>query len=111
VQGDRKREWFFWLLGVTLFAHVVAFFGIDYYDQMKFVWYVLLAMIVATAAPATATVPVLSKSSPLEFDRWQAGPEGFGPVLEGKPVIGSESTSSLGSERNHPLGHSFLRSK
>ncbi len=29
VEGDRKKEWMFWLLGVTLFSYVVSFFGIQ----------------------------------------------------------------------------------
>jgi hypothetical protein len=47
VRGDRKREWYFWLLGVALFAHTVAFLGISYFDQTRFAWYALLAMISA----------------------------------------------------------------
>jgi hypothetical protein len=30
VEGDGKREWYFWLLGAALLAHAVAFFGITY---------------------------------------------------------------------------------
>jgi hypothetical protein len=30
VEGDRKREWFLWCLGSTLFSVVVAHFGINY---------------------------------------------------------------------------------
>lgn len=47
-QPDEEKAWFFWLLGVALFTHVVGFFGIDYFDQSRFVWYALLA-IVSTA--------------------------------------------------------------
>jgi hypothetical protein len=54
-----------------------AFFGIDYFDQSRFVWYALLAMIAAAVAiPATATIPVIDTSSTLEPDGWQAEPEG-----------------------------------
>jgi type IV secretory pathway VirB2 component (pilin) len=110
--GDRKREWFFWLLGVTLFAHIVGFLGIDYFDQMKFVWYALLAMIgAAVATPATATVPVISPSSPLPFDTWQAEPEGLGPLLEGKPWAGQDNPPSLGPEGSYPIDFGHLRSK
>ena len=51
VEGQRNRRWFFWLLGATLFAHVVGFFGIDYFDQTKFAWYALLAIITAATGP------------------------------------------------------------
>jgi hypothetical protein len=51
VEGDREKEWYFWLFGATLFSHVVGFFGISYFDQTRFSWFALLAMIVtATAA-------------------------------------------------------------
>lgn len=48
--GDRKRQWFFWCLGAALLAHVVAYFGIGYFDQMQFAWYALLAMIGAAVS-------------------------------------------------------------
>jgi hypothetical protein len=50
---SRYSEWYFWLLGTALFCHTVAFFGISYFDQTRFAWYALLAMI--TAATSTAT--------------------------------------------------------
>jgi len=51
TEGDPKREWLFWLLGAALFSHVVGFFGVNYFDQTKFVWFLLLAMISAATAP------------------------------------------------------------
>jgi len=51
VEGDRDKEWYFWLFGAALFSHVVGFFGISYFDQTRFSWFALLVMIVtATAA-------------------------------------------------------------
>jgi hypothetical protein len=52
VQGDTQKEWFVWLLGATLFANVIAFFGVNYFDQMKFAWFMVLAMITTATAPA-----------------------------------------------------------
>jgi hypothetical protein len=60
VDGDPKKEWVLWLLGAALFSHVVTFFGVNYFDQTKFVWFALLAMI------AVATVPVHQTSEVLE---------------------------------------------
>ena len=57
-EGERNEEWFIWCLGAALFAHVVAYFGIGYFDQMEFAWFALLAMIcvaVSDTARATAT--------------------------------------------------------
>jgi cyanate permease len=48
-----------WLLGATLFAHVVGFFGISYWDSNECVWFAFLAMIsAATAGLTAATAPV-----------------------------------------------------
>jgi hypothetical protein len=56
VEGDRPREWYFWLLGATVFSHVVGFFGISYFDQTRMSWFALLVMVVASTAPVLATV-------------------------------------------------------
>lgn len=49
IAGDRKREWLYWCLGAALFAHVAAYLGIGYFDQMQFAWFALLAIISMTA--------------------------------------------------------------
>ncbi len=46
-----KEEWFFWLLGTAVFANVVAFFGVNYYDQVRMAWFALLAMVCACTVP------------------------------------------------------------
>jgi hypothetical protein len=53
VRGDRKREWFLWLLGAALFSHVVGFWGISYFDHTQLAWFALLAMILAATGPAS----------------------------------------------------------
>lgn len=58
VQG-RKREWFMWLLGAALYANVMAFFGVSYWDQTAAAWFVLLAIISA------ATVSIPRKKAPI----------------------------------------------
>jgi hypothetical protein len=58
AEGNRNEEWLFWCLGASLFAHVVAYFGIGYFDQMEFAWFALLAIIcVAVSETTPATVP------------------------------------------------------
>jgi hypothetical protein len=57
-EGDGLNEWFFWILGVALFANVVAFLGISYFDQTQFSWYLLLAMISVVTQPFLATKSV-----------------------------------------------------
>jgi hypothetical protein len=39
------KEWILWLLGVALLAHMTAFLGISYFDQMRVAWFTLLASI------------------------------------------------------------------
>jgi hypothetical protein len=50
VEGDRQ-EWYFWLLGATLLSHIIAFFGISYFDQTRVSWFALLIMIQVATAP------------------------------------------------------------
>jgi hypothetical protein len=60
VPNDPGKEWFFWIFGAALFSHVVAFFGISYFDQTRFAWFALLVMIQTATAPyvlATKTAP------------------------------------------------------
>jgi len=51
VEGSQD-EWMVWLLGSAFLAHLVAFFGVNYFDQSKLSFYMLLAMICA----ATTTI-------------------------------------------------------
>jgi hypothetical protein len=45
IAASREEALFLWSLGSALFAHVVGFFGISYFDQTIIAWYTLLAMI------------------------------------------------------------------
>jgi len=54
VKGGPNAEWLLWFLGAALFAHVVGFFGISYWDQTAVAWFALLAMISAATAPIRA---------------------------------------------------------
>jgi hypothetical protein len=55
IEGDKEKEWYLWILGAGLFAHVVGYFGISYFDQTRFSWFLLLAMISAATAPILAS--------------------------------------------------------
>jgi len=52
---DKNQEWFIWLLGSALFANVVAFFGVNYFDQSVIAWFALVSMICA------CTIPLVNK--------------------------------------------------
>jgi hypothetical protein len=53
AEGDPKHQWFLWCLCAALLSHVVAYFGISYFDQMQVAWYALLATISAALPDAT----------------------------------------------------------
>jgi hypothetical protein len=57
AQPDRKREWQLWCLGSAIFAHVVAYFGIGYFDQTQFAWFTLLAIICAVVSKVKQVRP------------------------------------------------------
>jgi hypothetical protein len=84
VEGEETKEWALWFLGAALFSHVVGFFGVNYFDQTKFAWFALLAMIAAMTAPILQTlplpegrVPVGVKNAPLAL----ASPPQLSPLL------------------------------
>jgi hypothetical protein len=56
VEGSRRQEWFFWCLGAALFANVMGFWGIDYFDIIRTWWYIFLAMIPAATMAARASI-------------------------------------------------------
>ena len=67
VEGDAKKEWLLWFLGATLFSHVVTFFGVNYFDQTKFAWFALLAMITAATVPVPQTSEVLERQDDVAY--------------------------------------------
>ena len=56
VEPNPSEEWFLWCLGATLFSHVVAYFGIGYFDQVQFAWLALLAIISVAVFEVTSSV-------------------------------------------------------
>ncbi|MGB7149873.1 MAG: hypothetical protein WBD45_12010, partial [Terriglobales bacterium] len=52
VSGHGRREWFIWCLGATLFANVVASFGINYMLQLLMLLFPLLAFVAVAAFDA-----------------------------------------------------------
>jgi hypothetical protein len=57
--GNKNMALYSWSLGAAMFANVVSFMGISYWDQTQVVWYAFLAMITA----AYLTVPVESTAT------------------------------------------------
>lgn len=79
-EADARKAFFFWALGVAVFAHIVAFMGISYFDQTILEWFALLAIIgAATAAPVGSPILVQApaksgSTSELRLAYW--GPSG-----------------------------------
>jgi len=45
LERDHRNEFFLWSMGASVFANVLGFIGIAYYDQSIVMWLALLAMI------------------------------------------------------------------
>lgn len=50
-----REGWFFWCFGAMLFAHVVVFLGVDYFDQMQLLWCIMLAMLSSVTLSLSST--------------------------------------------------------
>lgn len=59
VAGNLGQEWRVWCTGAALLTHVVACFGIGYFDQLQYSWYALLAVVSAAAAESRS--PAIAK--------------------------------------------------
>jgi hypothetical protein len=83
VEPDRRQEWFFWSLGLVLFAHLMSFWGIDYFDQTRIWWYCCLAMIPpATALTASPLAETKSRRDPVDASEYPAVPAEEEPVWQ-----------------------------
>jgi hypothetical protein len=68
VEDDRGAQWRLWCLGAAVFANVVGFLGVNYFDQSRIGWILLLATISAVTAPvlpATELNQEAAVSSPM----------------------------------------------
>jgi hypothetical protein len=50
--GDRNKEFEYWALGSLIFAQLMVFVGVSYFDQAILVWYVFLCMVIVLTKPA-----------------------------------------------------------
>lgn len=77
VEGQRKQEWLLWCLGSSLFATVVACFGINYMAQLSMVFFPLVVCIsVATFETTQAATQNVVASAP---DKFASTPVAAGP--------------------------------
>lgn len=77
IDGDRKKEWYFWALGAALFSHVAAYFGVSYFDQTRFGWFALLAIISVATAPVRRVEAIEQEPTtvPMIQRPWSAAPK------------------------------------
>jgi len=73
--GNRKQEWLLWALGASMLAHVMAYFGISFFDQTQVEWFMLLA-IISVAVSQAKRLPALRVEK--VDDSWSA----MSPTLE-----------------------------
>jgi hypothetical protein len=92
VQRDRKQELFLWAMGSALFANVVAFFGISYFDQTIVAWYALLVMIPVTAL----SVKKMQRVGTVARSQYQELPINFGSDQNGGEVIPQAALGARG---------------
>jgi hypothetical protein len=63
-------EWVSWLLGCALFANVVVFFGVNFFDQSRFAYLAIISMIAgysaATAEARARSKPVAARANAVE---------------------------------------------
>ena len=45
VPRGSNEEWLLWFVGVAIFSHCVAYFGISYFDHTQFSWLALLCIV------------------------------------------------------------------
>ncbi|MEO6965569.1 MAG: hypothetical protein ABI076_06680 [Acidobacteriaceae bacterium] len=96
VAGNYRKEWLCWLVGVAVFAQVLVFTGVDYFDQSIFSWYLLLVIVpVATTIPR-ASVP---KKSNIAARRNPAAPLPLREV-EVAETVDFEATTAPSVSRN-----------
>jgi len=70
VDGLGSREWLYWILGAVMFAHILAYFGVSYWDQNQTWWFAFLAMVSAATTgldrPTPSKVRISRKKQQLE---------------------------------------------
>jgi hypothetical protein len=61
---SNSQKWGIWCLGATLLATCSGFFGVNYFDQSRVVWFLLLAIICCMTAKVSST-PAVQITRPL----------------------------------------------
>jgi hypothetical protein len=68
IESEKSDEFLIWGIGVTLLVHISNWFGVSYFDQIKFVWYLHVSMVAMLADKAreydsgSNIAPIIAKS-------------------------------------------------
>jgi hypothetical protein len=92
---DKKKRLFLWSLGAALFANVISFVGISYWDQTQVVWYGLLAAISAAVVVRADSPKASLKNAESSDGQSEPEVEVGSDRLEPAPSIGSLSEGFL----------------
>lgn len=57
IAGNKDQEWLMWFIGCSLFSNMVAYLGVNYFDQSKMSWFLILAFISAASIPLLHVEP------------------------------------------------------
>jgi O-antigen ligase len=49
LRGENAKEQLVWIIGAALFSQILAFVGVDYFDQSIVTWFLLLVIITVVA--------------------------------------------------------------
>ena len=79
VAGSTRQEWFLWALGAALFSHVMAYFGVSYFDQTEVAWFALL-VIISTAVYRAQQSPALQVGTVAELTHATSLEPGLQPL-------------------------------
>lgn len=64
--SGQQREWTIWLIGVAVFANLLAFWGVSYWDQIQLLWLLVLAFVPAiTSTPPQPAKQFAEAAKPL----------------------------------------------
>ena len=55
IAGDKDQEWLVWFLACALFSNTLAFIGVNYFDQSRISWFLILSFICAATSPLLKT--------------------------------------------------------
>jgi hypothetical protein len=92
VSGDRQQEWFLWCFGSSLFATIVAHFGINYMAQLIMGFFPLIACIsVATFEARKVTVAKADVPGQIRLGWAPFGPGASSIIREAKPLLQRDS--------------------